>query len=125
MKSMLYFHCGKFEAMPKDIEILGSLTATNAHMTRIGRGLRVPNEGDVRHVFSNDNALFEGLRLAIATHELSHEQVNILFHGDQGELEIEFTSEGNPKSWPDGLFDQSEKNLMELLTIEGRGPQPE
>lgn len=117
--SKLYFHCGIFKSTQGfPIEVLGSLTATSLEMSTIGRELRVPVDGD-RHVFSNNDNVFNGMRVAMHNKLLDVNDVVVFFNhevdGKEQTTIVEFTQDACARYWPRGFFDQCETDLMELL----------
>lgn len=115
----LYFHCGIFhDKFNKKIEVLGSLTATGLETSTIGRELRAPAEGE-RHVFSNNDNLFNGMRVALHKGQLNVDDVVVYFnHEVDGNLQttiVEFNQSGRAQYWPKGFFDQYDNDLSALL----------
>lgn len=115
----LFFHCGVYtDKFTKQIEVLGSLTATVLEMSNIGRALRAPAEGD-RHVFSNSDNLFNGMRVAIHRDLLNINDVVVFFnHEVDGYLQttiVPFTQDGRANQWPLGFFDQIDNDLFDIL----------
>ena len=118
----LYFHCGIYCGVLKiKPEVLGSLYATGLEMSTIGRELRIPDEGE-RHVFSNNDNLFNGLRVAISKGLI--DVADLVVHYDHivdGKVQttmVTFTQDGCATHWPIGFFDQCENDLMTLLNWE-------
>lgn len=116
----LYFHCGLADniSVGQKVEILGSLTATGLEMSTIGRELRAPADGE-RHVFSNNDNLFNGMRVAMNKRLLDVNDVVVYFNhvvdGVEQTTWVEFTQDGRANYWPVGFFDQCENDLMDIL----------
>lgn len=83
----------------------------------IGRALCAPAEGE-RHVFSNDPGIFWGLKLAVKNRVLEAGNLIILFWRDGQSFPDSLSEDGMqvyPGAMVDGFFDQSEKDLLELI----------
>lgn len=70
-------------------------------------------------VESHSDHLLSGLRLAIKDRSIRSEQVAIHFFGanegaDNGRIRISVAEDGGVSNWPEGFFDQSINDLMEL-----------
>ncbi|MDU8350508.1 hypothetical protein RYA05_01240 [Pseudomonas syringae pv. actinidiae] len=111
---ILYFHCGDYDSASSHIEVLGSLEATGTEMESIGRGIIRPDAD--RHVFSNDNNLYNGLCLAILNNTLSPNDIVVVYSVNGREFTSGFDNDACLTNWHDGLFDQMEKNLLRLIT---------
>lgn len=115
----LYFHCGIFtpDQFSGSIEVLGSLTATGAEMSKIGVDLRVPDAGD-RCVFSNNDNVFNGMRVSISKGLIDPENLVVLFsHVVDNKPQVThvmFDKNGCADYWPAGFFDQIENDLMDI-----------
>jgi predicted ATPase len=87
-------------------------------MSTIGRELRIPAEGE-RHVFSNNDDLFNGMRIAIQQGVLDHNNVVVYFKhivdGVEQTTSIPFNKDGLADYWPIGFFDQIENDLITML----------
>ncbi|MNN85657.1 hypothetical protein D3C81_2029760 [compost metagenome] len=98
--------------------MLGSLTATGLEMSTIGRDLRVPAEGE-RHVFSNSNEVFTGMRVAIFKGLINPDDLVVFFNhtvdGNEQTDRVYFDKSARSNDWPKGFFDQYDDDLSELL----------
>jgi hypothetical protein len=117
----LYFHCGIFREPGLPVEVLGSLTATGLENSTIGRELRIPEDGE-RHVFSNDDNLFNGMRVAITKGLIDPADLVVYYNhivdGNEQTTRVDFTKDGRSDYWPRGFFDQYDNDLSEILCWE-------
>lgn len=117
--SKLYFHCGVYCGTHKTKpELLGSLYATGLEMSTIGRELRVPVDGD-RHVFSNNDNVFNGMRVAIIKGLIDPADLVVYFNhvvdGNTQTTRVDFNKSGRSDYWPLGFFDQYDNDLSEII----------
>lgn len=111
----IYLHCGVYSGAPKGVMILGALTATEAEMAEIGKGLRAPEGARDLHVFSNSCHIAHGVRIAIRQGNLPPDKFAFVFHDGARQHKVTVGRDGDMKDMLPGLFDQAEKDLIQLL----------
>jgi hypothetical protein len=111
----VYLYCGKFQDMPDGIQILGSLTATQAEMSELGKNLRAPDGPADLHVFSNSCHVAHGVRIAIRQGNLSPDGFAFVFHDGVQHHTVTVGRDGDMEDMLPGLFDQAEKDLLQLF----------
>ena len=85
--------------------------------SRMGQFLaRVAAAGVQVVIETHSDHVLNGIRLAVRKGVLGSEQVSLNFFGPAGKLKTPLIySDGGIDPWPDGFFDQTEKDLMELF----------
>ena len=111
----LYFHCGEYQDVPKDVMILGSLTATQREMSDIGKSLRAPEGNQDLHVFSNSGDVCNGVRIAVRQGHIDPNNFAFLFHDGQRKHQIGVGPDGDMRDMMEGFFNQPEKDLLQLF----------
>ena len=94
-----------------------------AGQSRIGRFLAVLAASGVQVIVeTHSDHVLNGVRLAAVdpAHPVRHDQIIVqYFHADDSAakraLPIDVTAKGGLSTWPDGFFDQSEKDLAAIL----------
>ena len=112
---VIYLHCGAFQDVPSDTVVLGSLTATQAEMSEIGKSLRAPEGAKDLHVFSNSCHVAHGVRIAIRQGHVAPESFAFLFHDGERQHKVTVGRDGDMQDMLPGLFDQAEKDLLLLF----------
>lgn len=74
---------------------------------------------------THSDHILDGIRLAVAEQIVSAEDVSVyFFHRDDAGVEVvspEVRTDGTLDSWPDGFFDQQERNLARLIELRRSG----
>jgi hypothetical protein len=102
-----------------DLEVAGNICLSPKSMSAVGNNLR-PHDGEWellgdRHVFTNNDHVLNGLRLALRQGYLLAEQVQVFFHESNAPVvEIKFSQQGRSSNWPEGFMDQIENDLAKL-----------
>jgi hypothetical protein len=111
----VYLYCGAYRDIPEGTTILGSLTATQAEMSAIGKGLRAPSGSEHLMVFSNSSDVAHGVRIAIRGGELAPEDFAFMFHDGDQQHQVTVGADGDMQDMLPGLFDQAEFDLIQLF----------
>lgn len=102
-----------------ELEVAGSIYLSPRDMSEVGYNLR-PHDGEWelmgdRHVFTNNDHVLNGVRVALKKGELRAEQVKVFFHKYNAPVvEIVFNQQGRSRNWPEGFMDQIENDLSQL-----------
>lgn len=116
----LIVHVGNASAVfMSNIVVLGSLLSTPREMSLIGRGLRPSNSQIPYQVFTNNDHVINGLRLAVKAGDIKPEDLEIHFH-PPGQLIrkhelIKLDADGNYNICPAGFMDQATQDLIQLF----------
>lgn len=125
----LILHVGDFERVPQGAEVLGTMTMTPAEMSDLGKGLKAPSDDRERHLFTNNDHILNGLRLAIIRGTLDPADLSIVYRSaDEADVEqkLVINPSGTITNWPRGFFDQFTLDVMELGRFRRARPiQPE
>lgn len=112
----LYFHCGDFSGTPQGTEALGSLLATGAQMSQIGKDLRAPEGESERHVFSNNQDVFHGLQLAVICQDIATDSLVTVFRKGDKVYQDSLDADGIVRgTLHEGFFDQAVIDLMDMM----------
>lgn len=111
----LYLHCGEYRDIPEGTQILGSLTATNAQMSQIGKDLRAPDGDEDRHVFSNCDHTAHGLRLAVRHGQIPLGRAFFVFRDETTTHTVGIGVDGDLTDCMTGFFDQASQDLLALF----------
>lgn len=111
----LFFHCGEYRDLPEGVQILGTLTATNAQMSQIGKDLRAPEGGEDLHVFSNCDHMAHGLRLAVKHGDIPLGHAFFVFRDEREAHTVGIGIDGDLTDCMNGFFDQASHDLLALF----------
>lgn len=112
---MLVFKCGEWQDHFKtdNIKVIGQTIETCKEMYESGYNLT-----EEELVFSNNDHVFNGIRVAVKNGKIDHKQVRIHFYPNKDNVsfkEMLMLPSGRLKDWPTGFFDQIDNALIELL----------
>ncbi|MDU8350509.1 DUF3696 domain-containing protein [Pseudomonas syringae pv. actinidiae] len=112
----LIIHVGDFSAVPTGTEVPGGMTDQPSYLSSLGRALRAPEGSEDRHVFTNNENIFSGVRIAVRNLDILTDDLDVIFHNDGAYQLLQIRQNGQLSKWPKGLFDQLSLDLRELAT---------
>lgn len=121
----LTIHTGDFSSAPKGVEVQGSMTDHPAVLSQIGRAIRAPDGDTERHIFTNNENVFAGIRIAIRSRNITIDDIRLIFHSNGVEKTLELRQDGKITRWPKGFFDQLSLDHRELSSSLNTGDNPE
>ncbi len=88
-----------------------------AAQSRIGMFLAQAAAAGIQVVIeTHSDHVLNGIRRMVRTHVLSPSQISMIFFAGAGQIELpQIDQDGRIDPWPDGFFDQIEKDLLELF----------
>lgn len=115
--NVIIVYCGNFLWCPVNIEILGDIRFTDTQMSKIGKELRpYQRSNEPRRVFTNNENIVNGIKVAIKHKKLNHKSVIFNFMTDQGAtIKVELDADGHFTDSPIGFFEQTRIDLLELF----------
>lgn len=109
----IIIHSGDYAEIGNiNCQVLGDLTFTQKQMSDIGKNLR--NHEEDCHYFTNDENIFNGLRISYIKKNIT----DLLFvHHYNGKIEQpEISDKGKVSHWPEGFFDQVIDDLANIFS---------